>query len=97
MTNDDRIGGPISAEAWRKAMEEHRQRAEESLEPLALLLEPGGELNDFILHPSYESAWVTVDGLSVCIRRRDGGVRIEVYPQCAEDEDELGSLEVRQP
>ena len=55
---------------------------------------------DYVLHQDATSVWVTVDGLSVYIRRSrhaDGaGVVIDVLPLNDETGDSLGTLYVRE-
>ena len=36
--------------------------------------------DDYVLEPGANGVWITVDDLSVWVRRMDGGVSVEVYP-----------------
>ena len=42
---------------------------------------------DYTLDSDSASVWITVDTVSVCIRRQDEGVSVYLYPTGREDED----------
>lgn len=49
---------------------------------------------DFTLREGAPSCWLTVDGISVYVRRFPGhGVRVELYAKGAAGEDEIASCE----
>lgn len=45
---------------------------------------------DFVMPPNADSIWITVENISVNIRRQDEGVGVTLYPKGHEDEDCLG-------
>jgi len=45
---------------------------------------------DYTLDSDSESVWITVDTVSVYIRRQDEGVSVYLYPIGREDEDSIG-------
>lgn len=59
------------------------------------LIQEGEE--DFALNPEAESAWVTVDSVTLWIRRHPDGVIVEAYKNHAEMEDSIGEMFVPSP
>jgi len=47
------------------------------------------EETDYTLSPPHESCWITVDTVSVYIRRTDEGVAIDLFPKGREMNDSL--------
>ncbi len=45
--------------------------------------------SDYILREGHSSVWVTVDNISVYVRRTDEGVAVDLYPVGEEMEDSL--------
>ena len=45
---------------------------------------------DYSLDSDSESVWITVDTVSVYIKRQDEGVSVYLYPTGHEDEDSIG-------
>lgn len=41
--------------------------------------EDGDYGNDYTLKPGHRRCWITVDSLSVCIRRHGGGVSVALF------------------
>lgn len=50
-------------------------------------LEQEGTTLTFKLRDDYDSVWITVDGISVYVRRTEHGARVELYPRGNEDVD----------
>ncbi len=46
-----------------------------------------GVENDYTLRDEHASVWITVDTISVYIRRTDEGVTVKLYPKGNEDDD----------
>ncbi len=46
-----------------------------------------GVENDYTLRDEHPSVWITVDTISVYIRRTDEGVTVKLYPKGNEDDD----------
>ena len=42
--------------------------------------------NDFVLAPGEDSVWITVDNISVYVRRENGGVKVRLFPFTLEAE-----------
>ena len=53
-------------------------------------LEHNGD-SDYTLKPGETSVWITVDNISVYVRRTDEGVIVDLYPHFGEMYTELGS------
>ena len=47
------------------------------------------EFGDFILKEEAQSVWITVNNISVYVRRTDEGVAVDLYPNRMEMEDSL--------
>jgi hypothetical protein len=45
---------------------------------------------DYTLDSDSESVWITVDTVSIYIKRQDEGVSVYLYPRGHEDEDSIG-------
>ncbi len=56
--------------------------------PLGVLSRDGEE-NDYILEEGAPSCWISVDNISVYVRRTDEGVAVDLYPIGLEMEDAL--------
>lgn len=54
--------------------------------PGALLQE---DYSDYVLKEEVRSVWITVDNLSIYVRRTDEGVAIDIYPRGMEMEDSI--------
>lgn len=44
---------------------------------------------DWEMHPNADSVWITIDTISVYVRRTDEGVAVSLYPKGREMDDEL--------
>jgi hypothetical protein len=58
-------------------------------EPSEALEKDGVEGWDYILHPEVECVWITVNNISVYVRRTDEGVAVSLYPKGRECDDEI--------
>jgi|VirMetMinimDraft_7_1064189.scaffolds.fasta_scaffold00786_7 hypothetical protein len=47
------------------------------------------EYADFVLKKEAQSVWVTIDNLSLYVRRTDEGVAVDIYPVGMEMEDPI--------
>lgn len=47
------------------------------------------EFGDFILKEEATSVWITVDNMSVYVRRTDEGVAVDIYPRGMETDDSI--------
>lgn len=47
------------------------------------------EYSDFILKEEAQSVWITIDNLSLYVRRTDEGVAVDIYPKGMEMEDSI--------
>jgi len=45
--------------------------------------------SDYILRKGHQSVWITVDNISVYVRRTDEGVAVDLYPVGDEMEDAI--------
>ena len=50
---------------------------------------------DYTLDSDSETVWMTVDTVSIKIRRQDEGVSVHLYPLGREDEDAIGETFAR--
>ncbi len=48
--------------------------------------------SDYTLAPGWLSCWITVDGLSVYVKREEGLVVVEIYPLDRENEPAITSF-----
>ena len=51
---------------------------------------PDDQATDYELMEGHQSCWITVNNISVYIRRTDEGVSVQLYPLNNEFEDSLG-------
>jgi len=57
----------------------------------ALSLDKDSSGTGYLLNPRHSSVWITIDNISVYLRRQDWGVCIDLYPIGQEDKDSLAS------
>jgi len=76
----DEVAEPVEVDSWTSEI------TLSSGEPPAITPEGTESGADFVLNAPFETAWITVDGASVHIKREDEGVVVDLYPKGAEDE-----------
>ncbi|MBU3625875.1 hypothetical protein ICN48_06460 [Polynucleobacter sp. JS-Safj-400b-B2] len=57
----------------------------------ALSMDSGQDGSDYTLRPSESSAWITVDGFSVYVKREDDGVLVDIFGKAREGENPIAS------
>ena len=57
----------------------------------ALSLESSDSETDYLLNPEHDSVWITIDNISVYLRRHDWGVCVDLYPTEQKVADSFGS------
>ncbi len=57
----------------------------------ALSLDRDSSGTEYLVNPGHSSVWITIDNISVYLRRHDWGVCIDLYPIKQEDTDSLAS------
>jgi len=63
----------------------------QSISDPALSLDKDSSGTGYLLNPRHSSVWITIDNISVYLRRHDWGVCIDLYPIGQEDKDSLAS------
>jgi len=63
----------------------------QSISDAALSLDKDSSGIEYLLNPRHSSVWITIDNISVYLRRHDWGVCIDLYPIEQEDADSLAS------
>ena len=54
-------------------------------------MDSGQDGSDYTLRPSENSAWITVDGFSVYVKREDDGVLVDIFGKAREGENPIAS------